>query len=90
MCRQRDNLFRFVIRRDVPYTNNASQRALRPSVIFRKATGCFRSVWGATTYASAASVIATGPLRGKTALQAITDVLAKPLTAKLTPARRGT
>jgi transposase len=27
----------------VPYTNNACERALRPSVIFRKVTGCFRS-----------------------------------------------
>jgi transposase len=86
MCRQRDDLFRFVTRRDVPYTNNASERALRPSVIFRKVTGCFRSVWGAATYANAASVIATGRLRGKTALQAIADALAKPLTLKLAPA----
>jgi transposase len=86
MCRQRDDLFRFVTRRDVPYTNNASERALRPSVIFRKVTGCFRSVWGATTYANAASVIATGRLRGKTALQAIADALERPLTPKLVPA----
>jgi transposase len=46
MRRDRDDLFRFVIRRDVPYTNNACERALRPSVIFRKVTGCFRSQWG--------------------------------------------
>jgi len=32
----RDNLFVFVTDRDVPYTNNASERALRPSVVFRK------------------------------------------------------
>ena len=47
MRRDRDDLFRFVTRRDVPYTNNACERALRPSVIFRKVTGCFRSQWGA-------------------------------------------
>lgn len=76
MCRQRDDLFRFVTRRDVPYTNNASERALRPSVIFRKVTGGFRSVWGAATYANAASVIATGKLNGRTALQALRDALA--------------
>ena len=43
MRRDRDDLFRFVTRRDVPYTNNACERALRPSVIFRKVTGGFRA-----------------------------------------------
>jgi transposase len=75
MRRDRDDLFRFVTRRDVPYTNNACERALRPSVIFRKVTGCFRSQWGAEVYA-AASVIATGRLHGLTALQAMTNALA--------------
>jgi transposase len=60
----------------VPYTNNACERALRPSVIFRKVTGCFRSKWGAEVYAAAASVIATGRLYGLTALQAISNALA--------------
>lgn len=76
MRRDRDDLFRFVIRRDVPYTNNACERALRPSVIFRKVTGCFRSHWGAKVYAAAASVIATGRLYGLTALQALAKALA--------------
>jgi transposase len=76
MRRHRDDLFRFVIRRDVPYTNNACERALRPSVIFRKVTGCFRSKWGAEVYAAAASIIATGRLHGLSALQAISNALA--------------
>ena len=76
MRRDRADLFRFVTRRDVPYTNNACERALRPSVIFRKVTGCFRSKWGAEVYAAAASVIATGRLYGLTALQAISNALA--------------
>ena len=74
----RADLFRFVTRRDVPYTNNACERALRPSVIFRKVTGCFRSTWGAKLYAAAISVIATGRLRGLSALQAIKNVLFPP------------
>ena len=41
--RDRDDLFRFITRRDVPCTDNASERALRPSVIFRKVTGGFRA-----------------------------------------------
>ena len=76
MRRDRDDLFRFVTRRDVPYTNNACERALRPSVIFRKVTSGFRSPWGAEVYAAAASVIATGRLHGLTALQAMTNALA--------------
>ena len=76
MRRDRDDLCRFVTRRDVPYTNNACERALRPSVIFRKVTGCFRSKWGAEVYAAAASVIATGRLYGVTALQAVSNALA--------------
>jgi len=71
----RNDLFLFVVRRDVPYTNNGSERALRPSVIFRKVTGCFRSHWGARLYAAAVSVIATGRLRGLSALQAISNVV---------------
>jgi len=84
MRRDRDDLFRFVTRRDVPYTNNGCERALRPSVIFRKVTGCFRSHWGARLYAAAASVIATAKLNGKTALQAIHDIIA-PCPVPVTP-----
>jgi len=76
MRRDRGDLFRFVTRRDVPNTNNACERALRPSVIFRKVTGCFRSQWGAEVYAAAASVIATGRIYGLTALQALRNALA--------------
>ena len=71
MRRDRDDLFRFITRRDVPYTNNACERALRPSVIFRKVTGGFRAEWGATVYAAAATVIATGRPHGTTALAAL-------------------
>jgi transposase len=89
ILRCRADLFRFVTRRDVPYTNNACERALRPSVIFRKSlpptrsgvTGCFRSTWGANVYAAAVSVIATGRLRGLSALEAIKTAL-NPATAQ--------
>jgi transposase len=43
----RDKLLVFLTRRDVEPTNNVSERALRPSVIFRKVTNGFRSGWGA-------------------------------------------
>src|SRR5712672_3082295 len=72
----RGDLFVFITRRDVPATNNQCERALRPSVIFRKVTGGFRSQWGARTYADALSVIATGRLHGHSALNALRDALA--------------
>lgn len=71
----RGGLFVFVTRRDVPSTNNGCERALRPSVIFRKVTGGFRSQWGSRLYAAVQSVIGTGRLGGKSALEAIQGVL---------------
>src|SRR3954467_1458168 len=44
--RFRQNLFVFVTNRAVPPTNNGSEQALRPCVVFRKVTNCFRSEWG--------------------------------------------
>ena len=76
MRQDRDDLFRFVTRSDVPYTNNACERALRPSVIFRKVTNGFRAEWGAQVYAAAASVIATGRLHGLSAIEALRAALA--------------
>ena len=58
------------------HVNNACERALRPSVIFRKVTNGFRAEWGAKVYAAAASVIATGRLHGRTALEALCAALA--------------
>lgn len=71
----RADLFVFMTRRDVPYTNNGSERALRMSVVFRKVTGCFRSVRGSQFHAATISVIATEKLHAKTALEAIADVI---------------
>lgn len=81
MRRDRGDLFRFITRRDVPYTNNACERALRPSVIFRKVTNCFRSDWGSHLYADIRSVVATGRIRGRSPLDAIQAVLAAPTGA---------
>ena len=72
----KDKLFVFATRRDVPPTNNVSERLLRPSVIFRKVTNGFRSVWGAAVYADICSIIATGALNGFHALDAIRSCLA--------------
>ena len=71
-----DKPFVFVTRRDVPATNNVSERHLRPSVIFRKVANGFRSVSGAEVYADICAIVATGRLNGRTALDAIRATLA--------------
>jgi transposase len=69
--RFRQNLFVFVTNRAIPATNNGSEQALRPCVVFRKVTNCFRSEWGATLYANVRSVIETARRRGIGTLRAI-------------------
>ena len=71
----RDKLLVFLTRRDVEPTNNASERALRPSVIFRRVTNGFRSDWGAKVYADICSIVSTGRLNGRSPLAAIRDAL---------------
>ena len=68
IARDREHLFVFVTDRDVPATNNISERALRPSVIFRKVTNGFRSEWGADTYAAFRSVVITAKANGRSVL----------------------
>ena len=77
----RDKLLVFLSRRDVEPTNNGSERALRPSVVFRKVTNGFRSGWGAKVYADICSIVATGRLAGRSALAAIRAALAAPAAA---------
>jgi transposase len=67
----RQNLFVFVTNRALPPTNNGSEQALRPCVIFRKITNCFRSQWGARLYADVRSVLETARRRGIPILQSI-------------------
>jgi transposase len=74
--RWRSQFFTFMTARDVPPTNNAAERALRPSVIFRKVTNGFRSIWGGDVHALIRSVIGTGRLHGLAAHQAISRALA--------------
>ncbi|WP_408094212.1 transposase [Rhodoplanes sp. SY1] len=72
----RDKLLVFLTRRDIEPTNNVSERALRPSVIFRKVTNGFRSAWGAKVYADICSVVATGRIHGQSPLASLRAALA--------------
>jgi len=80
----RAHLFVFMTNRDVPYTNNISERHLRPSVIFRKVTNGFRCEWGAETYAAFRSVVSTANANSASVLDTVRFVLsAKPVVERL-------
>ena len=67
----RESLLVFVTDREVPFTNNESERALRPSVIHRKVTNGQRSQWGADLFGAVRSVIGTGRLNDLSPFEAI-------------------
>jgi transposase len=71
----RAKFFVFMTNRDVPATNNISEREIRPSVVFRKVTNGFRSDWGAQIHAGYRSVTGTARLQGKPAFAAMRDLI---------------
>jgi transposase len=71
----RTKFFVFLVDRDVPPTNNISEREIRPSVVFRKVTNGFRSEWGARIHAGYRSVTGTARLKGQPAFAAIRDLI---------------
>jgi transposase len=66
-----ENLFLFLDDASIPATNNASEQALRWSVIFRKVTNGFRSEWGRDLFAAVRSVVNTGKRQGLSAFESI-------------------
>jgi transposase len=76
MAANRAHLFVFITNRDVPYTNNVSERHLRPSVVFRKVTNGFRCEWGAETYAAFRSLVSTAKANRASVLEVLRFVLA--------------
>lgn len=83
MLANRAHLFVFMSRRDVPFTNNISERHLRPSVIFRKVTNCFRCEWGTETYAAFRSVVSTAKANGTSVYDTIRFVLSAKRTVEV-------
>ena len=56
---------------EVQVTNNACERALRPSVIQRKVTNGFRSMWAAQGDCAVRTVVDTAKLSGKSPFQTL-------------------
>ena len=74
----RDSLFVFLYDAAVPPTNNASEQALRHSVVHRKVTGGFRSDWGAEVHALATTVLDTARKRGADVLTTLQTAFGPP------------
>ena len=74
----RDSVFVFLYDATVPPTNNASEQALRPSVVHRKVTGGFRSDWGAEAHAILATVLDTARKSGDDLLATLHAALGPP------------
>ena len=73
-----DKIWVFLEREDVPFDNNASERALRPAVIHRRVIGGFRTEHGAAAYAIYRTIEDTARKRKQPVLQALYDVLGTP------------
>ena len=74
--KHRKALLLFLERQDVPPTNNASEQALRNSVIYRKVTGGFRSNWGAELYANLISILETARRQGRSIFETLKMIFA--------------
>lgn len=72
----RTKFFVFLEDRRVSATNNVAEREIRPSVVFRKVTGGFRSEWGPSVHAGYRSVTSTARIAKQTAFGAIRDIAA--------------
>ena len=75
----REHLLVFLHDPRVPPTNNASERALRNSVVHRKVTGGFRSAWGADAHATVTTVLDTARKRGAAVLATLHAALGAPV-----------
>ena len=76
--RDAENLFRFVMDKEIDSTNNISERELRSLVIIRKISNGSRSRRGANATAMLLSVIQTLRFRNENVLQNLQNILKNP------------
>jgi len=74
--KHRQALLLFLYRQDVPPTNNASEQALRNSVIYRKVIGGFRTDWGADLYADLISILESARRQERSIFETLSALLA--------------
>ena len=83
--RHRNDLFTFLDQPDVPFDNNAAERAIRPAVIIRKNSYGNRSQHGANCQAVLMSIFRTLKQRGHDPIRTIIDALVTYLTTGQLP-----
>jgi transposase len=72
------SMFTFVKRPEVPWENNASERAIRGPVIVRKTTNGHRTDEGAAAFAALMSVRQTSELKGRNVLEVLRGLMGAP------------
>ncbi len=72
------SMFTFVARPEVPWENNASERAIRGPVLVRKTTNGHRTDEGAAAFAALMSVRQTSELKGENALEILRRLMGAP------------
>jgi transposase len=73
LWKQRDHLFTFLERADVPATNNLAERQLRPAVIARKISCGNKTLKGARAWQALASIAATCQQTGRSFIQLVAE-----------------
>jgi hypothetical protein len=73
LWKQRDHLFTFLERADVPATNNLAERQLRPAVIARKISCGNKSPVGAQAWQVLTSIAATCRQKGRSFIQFVAE-----------------
>ncbi len=82
LWKQRDHLFTFLERSEVPATNNLAERQLRPAVIARKISCGNKTSKGAQAWQVLASISATCQQKGRSFIQFVAErVLLQPTRA---------
>ncbi len=79
---QGHNLLTALLYQDVPLTNNAAERIIRPAVVVRKISGGSRSNEGAETFAVNMSIIQTIKMRNQLLIPTLQQLLLKGAAGK--------
>ena len=83
--RRRDEVWRFMTDRSVPFDNNGSERDLRMIKLQQKISGCFRTPDGARNLCRVRSYLSTARKQGHSLLNSLERVLnGKPLSFQTT------